>query len=322
MEYITPCESAIDSNFDPAALLTGLVKTARKTWEFFLYSSLFLALAAVGMAYTSCALQGILWTAQIAAVLALVVFSVYNLNRRTDEAEDALNHADRFRITCRYSKILFLSAILAYALALILAAMHGLSAALVAAIPIVSGTLYSVTVFPPGWKYRRLKEIPLGKNILVSGAWGASFSLLPVAMSNGSIGLCTLVNFLFIFSWTFVASVLPDIRDRTGDAATGVATIPVILGIRRTKIVLTLINLACGAVLVTLGLYAIRWAAALAALAVSLAYSQACILSIDRLKNTDLLCDVVSDGQFLAVGGFLFLITTGVGPVGHLLNLT
>lgn len=317
MDYMTPCESPIDRDFGPAAL-TGFVMTARKTWEFFLYSSLFLAMAAVGMAYTSCALQGILLTPPIAAVLALVVFSVYNLNRRTDATEDALNHADRFRITSKYSKILFLSAILAYVLALILAVNHGVTAALVTAIPIVSGTLYSVCVFPNGWKYRRLKEIPLGKNILVSAAWGASFSLLPVAMSEGSVSLSTLVNFLFIFCWTFVASVLPDIRDRAGDAAAGVATIPVIFGIRRTKILLTLLNLAGGVVLVILGLLAIPKATAVIALAASLTYSQACILSIDRSRNTDLLCDVVSDGQFLVVGGFLFLMMSGGGALAHL----
>ncbi len=79
--------------------------------EFLLYSSLFLGLAAMGMAYTSCYIQNILWTSHIATVMFLVVFSVYNLNRKTDEAEDALNHENRFRITKKFERQFFIAAL-------------------------------------------------------------------------------------------------------------------------------------------------------------------------------------------------------------------
>jgi hypothetical protein len=39
-------------------------------------------------------------------------------------------------------------------------------------------------------------------------------------------------------------------------------------------------------------------------------YSQVCIISIDRTTKNDLLCDVISDGQFLIIGGLCLLIAS------------
>ncbi len=63
-----------------------------------------------------------------------------------------------------------------------------------------------------------------------------------------------MIVFLFIFCWTFVASVLPDIRDRSGDSATGVATIPVLVGVERSRIILTVINISAGVIILVMGI--------------------------------------------------------------------
>jgi 4-hydroxybenzoate polyprenyltransferase len=287
---------------------------ARDIGEFLLYSSLFLGAAAVGMAYTSCFIQGIAWTREVAAVMFMIVFSVYNLNRKTDEAEDELNHERRFRITKKFERHLFITAVAAYLIALIIAGLNGAAALCVAAVPLVSGICYSVPILPQGWGYRRLKEIPVMKNLVVSGAWGLSFSLLPVYLSASVPTKATLVVFVFIFSWTFVASVLPDIRDRAGDSATGVATIPVLVGVDRSRILLTAGNMAAGAFILSLGGFVFP-GGILVVILCSLVYSQACIITIDRTEQNNFLCDVISDGQFLAIGGLCLLVLSF-----HLLN--
>ena len=134
-----------------------LFSRIREHAEFLLYSSLFLGSAAVGMAYTSCFIQGISWSGHIAAVMFLIVFSVYNLNRKTDEAEDALNHERRFRITKKYERHFFIAAIGAYLIALTIAAFHSITAVCVVTIPLVSGIFYSVPILPKGCGYRRFK---------------------------------------------------------------------------------------------------------------------------------------------------------------------
>jgi 4-hydroxybenzoate polyprenyltransferase len=286
-----------------------LFSRIRDYGEFLLYSSLFLGSAAVGMAYTSCFIQGITWTSHIATVMFLIVFSVYNLNRKTDEAEDAINHERRFRITKKFERHFFVAALAAYLTALTIAAFHGIAAFCVVTIPLISGIFYSVPILPRGCGYRRLKEIPVMKNIVVSTAWALAFSLVPVYLSASAPGAATMVVFLFILCWTFVASVLPDIRDRSGDFASCVTTIPVLLGVEKSRSILTMINISAGAIILLVGSTAIPMLTCVI-IFTSLVYSQGCIISIDRTTKNDLLCDVISDGQFLIIGGLYLLVSS------------
>jgi 4-hydroxybenzoate polyprenyltransferase len=277
-------------------------------FEFFVFSSLYLGMAAAGMAWCSCTLQGIPCSDPIILVLSLVVFSVYNLNRKTDQAEDALNHERRFSFTSRFELPLFAAALGAYALATGIALVSGaLLACGIVMIPLICGILYSVPIFPQGSKVRRLKEIPLVKNILVSLAWGATFALVPVALSGLPPDTNTLLVFIFIFFWTFIASVLPDIRDMKGDAQVGVVTIPVLLGVTRSRVLLTAINVVAGIAILALAVCT-RSLAAIGILIASLAYSQGCILAIHGSGSSDFLCDVISDGQFLVLGTLFFVV--------------
>ena len=291
-----------------------IVMRAREIGEFLLYTSLFVGAGAVGMVYTSCFIQEVAWTGEVAAVMFMIAFSVYNLNRKTDEAEDEINHERRFRITKKFQRHLVVAAVAAYLAALIIAALHGAVAFCVTAVPLVSGIFYSVPVLPQRWGYRRLKEIPVLKNLVVSSAWALSISLLPVYLSASAPTTATLVTFVFIFSYVFVATVLPDIRDRAGDAASGVVTIPVLVGVDRSRILLTAGNMAAGAVILSLGRLVFP-AGVVVVILCSLVYSQACILSIDRTERNNFLCDVISDGQFLAIGGLCLLVLSF-----HLLN--
>jgi 4-hydroxybenzoate polyprenyltransferase len=121
--------------------------------------------------------------------------------------------------------------------------------------------------------------------------------------------MATLVVFLFTFSWTFIASTLPDIRDRVGDSATGVATIPVLIGVARTRVLLTGINLLSGVLIFTLGRSVLPVGSSVVIIC-SLVYSQSCIAAIDRTKMNSLLVDVISDGQFFAIGGLCLLVSS------------
>ncbi len=288
---------------------------AEQIWEFILYSSLFLGCAAAGMAYSSCFIEGIPFTIPIALILSLVVFSVYNMNRKTDEAEDALNHEKRYRVTKRFENHLFTAAIVAYGLAIAIAIPYGAPAVILAIIPLLSGIVYSVPILPKTWKYQRIKEIPVTKNLVVAGAWATSFSLLPIYMNNLTPGITSIVVFLFIFSWTFIGSVLPDIRDRIGDAATGMETLPVRIGVKKSRYLLTGMNVFFGTAIFFLGSSILSLESSIV-LICSFAYSQVCIECIDRTQYNDLLCDVISDGQFLTIAALCVLIVPLLISIG------
>ena len=55
--------------------------------------------------------------------------------------------------------------------------------------PLVSGIFYSVPILPKWCRYRRLKEIPVMKNLVVSAAWALAFSLVPVYLDASDTGM-------------------------------------------------------------------------------------------------------------------------------------
>ena len=129
----------------------------------------------------------------------LVTFSIYNINRKTDEKEDSINHSKRYAFTKKYDTFLFTSALLAYILALTLASFQGIKAALVTAIPLLSGTLYSIIWIPKEFKYRRLKEIPVVKNLMVAIAWALTPTFLPIHFASNRTSVGTLITVYFFF---------------------------------------------------------------------------------------------------------------------------
>jgi 4-hydroxybenzoate polyprenyltransferase len=280
-----------------------------------MFSSLYVAIAAGGMVYTSCFIQGIPANGLILLVMALVSFSVYNLNRKTDEEEDAINHEQRFLFTKKFERPLFCAALCSYGIAIIIGAMHGIWSLAVVMIPLISGILYSVPFLPASWQYRRLKEIPVMKNLVVATAWALPLSLIPVFFSSSLPGMSTVVAFLFFFNYVFIASILPDIRDREGDALTGVRTIPVTIGVQRTKMLLIGVNILVGSIVIALTIRQFTLVVS-ALLITALLYIQFCIWSSGRLIRTDIICDFLSDGQFILFGGGIFVISTLCRMIG------
>ena len=139
--------------------------------DYLLYSSLFLAIAAVSKVYVSSVLQDMPISAGACLIMALGTFSIYNMNRKTDESEDAVNHSRRYAFTQKHAGLLWYSSLAGYGLAFLVASFYGPVAIVATAFPLASGIAYSIPLLPAGCRYRRLKDVPLVKNLLVGGAW-------------------------------------------------------------------------------------------------------------------------------------------------------
>ena len=175
----------------------------------------------MGMVYTSCVIQGLEPTPAVLAIMLLVPFSVYNMNRKTDEEEDSVNHPGRYQFTKRFEKPLEYGALVTYALAVLIAVPYGVAAVLVTLVPLLAGVLYSMPILPKALGYRRLKEIPVMKNLVVASSWSVILVLLPCLASGTPVTIQSYLCFAFFFSYVFIASAMPDMRDREGDALTG-----------------------------------------------------------------------------------------------------
>jgi 4-hydroxybenzoate polyprenyltransferase len=269
--------------------------------DLLLYSSAYLALAAAAMVFIAARLQGIPPTPAMMLALFLSTYAVYNMNRKTDEVEDAINHADRFAFTKRYEKFFARSSPFAYLLALIIAGMHGWLAAAVTALPLIAGIFYSSPILPAGFRFRRLKEIPVVKNAVIAAAWSITPGCVPPLFSGSPVQPSTWIACGLFCVLAFMNSVLFDMRDILGDAKAQVRTIPVCLGAVRTRRLLTAINIASGLVLFLSGIAFLPlrrvWI-----LTAGTIYAQSYIHAFDPNGPANALCDLVADGQFIALG--------------------
>ncbi len=276
--------------------------------DFLLFSSLFMGMQGVGMVYISYVIQGLAPSPAVLAIMLLVPLAVYNMNRKTDEEEDSVNHPDRFKFTKRFGKPLEYGAYVAYALAVLIAVPFGWETVLVTLVPLLAGILYSVPLLPRSFGYRRLKEIPVMKNLVVGSSWAIILVFLPCSVAGVPVTIQTILCLVLFFSYVFIASAMPDMRDREGDAMAGVVTIPVMIGVDRTKQVLGALNVSTALVLIAVGIGATLSPLIIALLAGTHCYTQFCISSFGRIISPDLICDVLLDGGFVIIGGAIVFI--------------
>lgn len=142
----------------------------------------------------------------------LVTYAVYSYDRSKGGPEDEINRMGKPTGGKWLPAMAYLAAIVLYSHPIVL-------------LPAVAGFLYTVTVPHLG----RPKDLPGAKSIIVSSSV-AGFVV-------GLLGWSWPV-FAFMFLSVFVNSVICDIRDIEGDGLHGVRTIPVMLGAKRTKLLL------------------------------------------------------------------------------------
>ena len=198
-------------------------------------TSIFIALNASIVAAFSSLLYGLEPEPKILLIAFLATFSVYNLNRATDGAEDSIN---RPRAASRKPIFFLVPSIIASALCLLLSASVGPQALGVIVTSFTASILYSFKLSP---STPRLKEILGLKSVLVAFSWGFTGALLPAscqAVDAVKIGLA----FTYIFVQILVNTILCDVRDMDGDRASGVNTLPIALGLGATRKFLLTVN--------------------------------------------------------------------------------
>jgi 4-hydroxybenzoate polyprenyltransferase len=277
-------------------------------YEMIIFSSIFMGLTGMAMVSTSFIIQGIPLSMSPLLIMFLVPFSIYNLNRGTDEKEDSVNRSDRYAFTKRFGKILFRAAVLAYLVAMILAVYLGTPVLVLVSIPLVLGLLYSLRLLPPSFPYRRLKEIPLMKNLVVGFSWAILTAFLPVFATSTPDLLRGFICLVFFFSYVFIGSIIPDIRDREGDSLAGIKTIPVLIGPERSGSLLTGTNLAVGIVVTfaSLGRFPLP---IVLLLTCGFLYTQCCIHLFMSVRTKNFVSDFLFDGQYIIFAIILVILS-------------
>lgn len=264
------------------------------------------------MAYISCVLQGLPITWEPLSIMFLVTYAVYNIDRKADEEEDSINHSERYMFTSKYAKFLFLSSVLAYLLAFVIAGFYGWKAVIITSIPLVSGLLYSFAWLPKGFRYRRLKEIPSVKNLVIAFAWAFTPGLLPALIYGVPYEIAAFIALCYFFLLVFINTVVFDMRDIEGDSLSGIDTIPVLMGAEKTRMMLIGLTIIFGAGMFFLGISSLS-IPAIVVLVVGILYALAYVLFSDRIGQTNAICDIMADGQFIILGCVLLAFSITIG---------
>ncbi|WP_198951494.1 MULTISPECIES: UbiA family prenyltransferase [Halorubrum] len=273
------------------------------------------------------------------AVVGLVAFAVYTVDHVADAAADARSTPGRARIALRYGDQLMIAAALAYGLAVALSIAGGPLALGVALLPGALWIAYASDWLPnagralrslapeaglgTGLRLPRLKEVPVLSSVVVAAGWAIAVTLLPLAFAGGpgsgapTAGLSVFgaapiepvvaVAFAYFLLRSFVDTELPNVRDVEADAAAGVSTLPISLGVPRTRRVLYGVDLLTAATLAAATATGVLAPGIAAALGVGLAASLAVTALAGRVDDAGVL-GVAPDCTYLVVAVALALV--------------
>lgn len=224
----------------------------RKGWKKIVFSTLrgllltniYVSMGAGFLCYACLKIQSVANYLPHVFISMLYVQSMHMLNNLTGTQSDRYNDPDRSSFYYKYKVLLAVLAFTAGGVGLIIAYYMGLTSFLILFGMSITGLSYNLKLLPTGGinrKYGRIRDIPGSKTILIAMAWGVVTAVLPSLSAPENIHLSTVIIFLWSFSLVFVRTAFFDILDMQGDRIVGKATIPILLGEKRSLRLLKII---------------------------------------------------------------------------------
>jgi 4-hydroxy-3-methylbut-2-enyl diphosphate reductase len=214
--------------------------------NFIIESSLYLSIGAVSMCYASMVFQKIPLSPLMPAIAFFYVFAVHVFNRYNERLKDQFFDPGRTRFFEKYGKALVISAMIAALASLHLSLILGFNDFLLLLFSYLMGIVYSVRIIPVGFKtglrYKRLRDIPGSKDIFVALAWAWVIVFIPMLNSEPVFNYESMSMLAFVLVTVFTRSVVFDVLSIEGDRIVGNETIPILIGPRRTEIMLAVMT--------------------------------------------------------------------------------
>lgn len=200
-------------------------------------SNILVALGSASLALTCSFIMGISIQLLPIVIASCYVYSMHILNHFADRESVAVNEPLREDIFKRHQSVFLFFGVLTGILSLILSAFLGTMAFLLLAIATATGCAFSFNIVPRFFvKYigfRRLKDIPASKDIVIALAWSSVTVLVPFFAAHET---SLLYFYSLAWAWLFssvlvyVRSILLDVKDIQGDRMVGKETLALLLG--------------------------------------------------------------------------------------------
>jgi 4-hydroxy-3-methylbut-2-enyl diphosphate reductase len=218
----------------------------RKGWRsyllraqrFLLLTNIYVSMGAGALCYAAIRLQGLPVSEHALAVAVLYVMSMHTLNHLTGGAEDKYNDPDRERFYSRNKRPLTAMAMAAGATGLFAAFQMGPVPFWVLLAMSLLGLSYNLSLIPDqvfaSVKFRRIRDFPGSKTILITLAWGIVTAVLPALASAENQLVAPAAAFILSAGIVFGRTAFFDILDIQGDRIVGKETLPIVLGQKRS----------------------------------------------------------------------------------------
>ncbi|EMA02418.1 4-hydroxybenzoate polyprenyltransferase [Haloferax mediterranei ATCC 33500] len=241
-------------------------------------------------------------------VVGLVTFAVYLGDRIADADTDAETTPDRAAFIQRHERTLNHVVSLSYGVAVALSVLGGPLALVLTLLPGVFWVLYASDWLPSlTAQFRRLKDVLLVNSLVVAFVWAVTLTALPLTFAGAPVTPAAVVVFAYYLLGIFVNVEIPNVRDTAGDRAIGVETLPVVLGVTRTRRVLYGIDIVTALMLVGAALWGLLAPLFVAALLVGLAFSVCVTSLVGRTAHGDALT-LAAESEYVVVAAVLALV--------------
>ena len=206
-----------------------------------LLTNIYVSLGAGCLTYAMAKLQGFIQFFPYLLLSLIYVQSMHTLNHLTGNKSDQYNDPDRAKFYQKYKLLLNILALAAGGTGLVIAHTLGLFPLLLLLIMSLLGLSYNLRIVPQmfvGLRYRRIRDIPGSKTLLIAMAWGIVTAVLPPLSLTGKASWVTGLIFLWTVAIVFVRTAFFDILDMQGDRIVGKDTFAIMLGEKRTMRIL------------------------------------------------------------------------------------
>ncbi len=231
--------------------------------NFLLKTNILLSLGAGCLTYACIKLEGLRHynTLNHAAIAMLYVLSMQIINNLFTIKSDRYNNPDRADFYSKNRILLFVMAVISGLIGLFLAFKDNYSSFFILSIMTILGLSYNrkiLSFLRTKSGIQRIKDIPGSKTILIALAWGIVTSLLPaVSEAHGIKFLTVLSVFLFSSNLVFARTAFFNILEMQGDRITGKETLPILLGEKKSMLLIKCILIAMSIILILSSIYGI-----------------------------------------------------------------
>ncbi len=223
-----------------------------------LYSNVYLALGAGSLCYASTKLQGLEHSFQYTLMAFSYVLSMHILNNLNAINADRFNAPDRAAFSQKHRYLVGAMGGVAGTAGLITALTMGVMPFFFLLIMSLLGLCYKLPIIPgklTGNRFRKLKNIPGSKTILITAAWGLVTAVLPAMSHDVGLSFSTFAALLWSCTLIFCRTAFFNTIDIQGDRIVGRETIPILLGVKKSLILLKRVLIALVGILTLSSLF-------------------------------------------------------------------